>query len=150
MQAQDGSTILVRGSSIVGGTLSTVGTGTIQLGINASLTNVTNAGVIVDLDTVGTTLAGTLTNRGSIVCQYTLGDGGSLTLNGNVTLNGGGSVTLVDRYGFNGTGTLTNVDNTITGYGNGALGDKPDRYRQWGGGRDRRQRQRPDAGCRSG
>ena len=123
MQAQDGSTLLVRGSSIVGGTLSTVGTGTIQLGINSSLTNVTNAGAIVDLDTVATTLAGTVTNRGSIVCQYTLGDGGSFTLNGDVTLNGGGSVTLVDRYGFNGTGTLTNVDNTISGYGNAALGD---------------------------
>ena len=121
MQALDGSTLLVRGSSIVGGTLGTAGTGTIQLN-SGTLTNVTNAGAIVDFNGEVTTLAGTLTNRGTIVCQYTLGDGGLLSLNGDVTLNGGGSITLVDRYGIVGTGTFTNVDNTIMGYGNGALG----------------------------
>ena len=120
MQAMDGSTLLIDEASITGGTLSTSGTGLIQIyrGTDASgFTNVTSTGLLFVDGTVD--LTGTFTNRGSVTFGSNGGNGGiTIATVGDVSLNGGGTITLTSGSDLTGDGgTLTNVDNTIQGFG---------------------------------
>ena len=121
MQAQDGSVLLVRGSGVTGGTLSTSGSGLIQIdrgGQDAGFTNVTSTGSLFVDGTVD--LTGTFTNSGSVTFGGNGGNGG-ITINtlGNVTLNGAGLITMTSGSQITGNGgTLTNTGNTIQGFGN--------------------------------
>ena len=119
MRAMDGSTVLVDEASITGGTLSTSGTGLIQIyrGTDASgFTNVTSTGALFVDGTVD--LTGTFTNRGAVTFGTNGGNGGiTIATVGNVTLNGGGTITMTSGSDIAGAGgTLTNVDNTIQGF----------------------------------
>ncbi len=117
---------LQNGVTIVGGTLSTSGSGLIHSigGQSATLQNLTNAGNYqVDNNSV-TNLVGTITNNGNI----NLASGGGVTdlvlSTGNVTLNGTGTLTMSNNpnnfiFGAAGTDTLTvGSGQTISGAGN--------------------------------
>ncbi|HKV80454.1 MAG TPA: hypothetical protein VJP02_20055 [Candidatus Sulfotelmatobacter sp.] len=127
IQALNGSTVLNQAGIIMGGTLTTSGTGIIQtVGSNPTLENLTNAGTYQILPGGDTTLVGAIHNTGSFLIGSTTG-GSQIIINGPVTLSGGGSVTMVDS---------ANPFNTITSFtpgsqltnqqiirGTGAIGD---------------------------
>ncbi|MGH8164160.1 MAG: hypothetical protein ACREP1_07505, partial [Rhodanobacteraceae bacterium] len=111
------------GAVIIGGTLETNGSGEIHNLNSATLTSLTNAGTFIGDDSSITTIAGTITNKGSISLNSTA-NATDLVLDGNVTLDGGGLLNLVRSARVGGSGILTNVDNTIQGETrNGSLGN---------------------------
>ncbi len=113
--ALDGSEVqLSNGATIMGGTLTTAGTGVIRSLNTATLVSLTNAGVFEVTNNTAVNLVGTITNRGSILIDST-GDSTDLVLSGDLTLNGGGSVTLLSAGRIGGSGVLINVDNKIVG-----------------------------------
>ena len=128
IEARNGSRAELISTTIIGGTLNTVGSGVVtttgfRTMTGAILNNVTNTGNIVLSGSSALSLFNTLTNRGTIALNGS-GDGKAIIfVNENVTLNGGGSITLSDTLtngsefanNINGEGTLTNVDNTISG-----------------------------------
>ena len=115
ISALDGSIVqLTNGASVVGGTLTTDGSGAIHIAGSASLTSLTNTGAIIGDNGSTTTIAGSLVNSGSISVN-SVGSFTDLTLNGDVTLSGGGTVNLDNAARFRGSGILTNVDNIIQG-----------------------------------
>ena len=120
ISALDGSEVRLNSLvSIVGGTLSTEGTGVIRNASSASLTNLTIAGNFIGNDGSGTTLNGTITNTGTISLNSTATKT-TLGILGNVSLTGGGTVNLANSFShFTGrfNDRLTNVDNIIQGAG---------------------------------
>jgi hypothetical protein len=118
---------LANGVSITGGTLSTSGTGQFINLNTATLTNLTNAGAFVGDNSSITTIAGTITNNGSISLNSTA-NATDLVLAGNVTLTGGGTINLKKSDRIRGSGILTNVNNVIHGetnsgsFGNNKIG----------------------------
>ncbi len=77
--------ILIHNAPITGGTLTTVGTGSIHV-INGSISNVTNSGAfIVDNGGVGT-MGGTITNSGTMTIASTA-NATILQITGNTTLD---------------------------------------------------------------
>ncbi len=124
--ALNGSIVqLTAGASVVGGTLSTAGTGVVQAnsGNNTSifLTDLTNAGTLVGINDSDITLAGTITNSGSITTASTTTVTDIIIAAGGVTLNGGGTVTFSTsndgiKAAVNGA-RLTNVNNLMRGLG---------------------------------
>ena len=123
--ALDGSVIqLTAQANIVGGTLSTAGSGVIQANSSANtsifLTDLTIAGALVAINDSDVTLAGTITNTGSITSAATSSVTDLVIAAGGVTLTGGGTVTLsTSNDGIRAvTGArLTNVNNLIQGQG---------------------------------
>ena len=114
---------LENGAQVVGGTLTSIGTGFIgSLGGGAKLQSVTNAGTYVTTDGSSTTLAGTITNNGSMQLNST-GSPTQLLISGNVTLTGSGALTLSNNANnviagaSAGNEVLTNTS-TIQGAGN--------------------------------
>jgi hypothetical protein len=120
--ALDGSEVqLVNNAAIIGGTLSTVGSGVIRNIGAASLTSLTIAGSFIGNDNTFTTIAGTITNTGNI--SLNAGNNvADLILNGNVTLTGSGTITLEGFDRILGSGVLTNANNTIRGWSNTGYG----------------------------
>ena len=124
IQALDASTVQLSNSvSILGGTLSTSGTGSIQVvgSQTATLTNVTNQGSLMVLNNAFLDTVGTLTNSGTIMLNST-GNNTDLHLVADTTLNGNGTVILSalssnSRIAGDGPFRLTNVSNTIEGRG---------------------------------
>ncbi len=123
-QALDTSTVnLVNGANVVGATLTTAGSGTVNV-FNSTLTNVTNNGSLVTPNGYTQYLTGTLTNNGTdtIVGGYynTYGQlTGPVTLAGTGTLNLGGAGSNLALYAQNPGDRLTiNAGATITGAGN--------------------------------
>lgn len=116
ISALDGSEVrLSNGAFITGGTLTTAGTGAIHNFNTATLTSLTNAGSFIGNNGSSTTIAGTITNLGTILIDST-GSFTDLFTSGDVTLNGGGFLTLSNAARVRGNGgILTNVDNTIEG-----------------------------------
>jgi hypothetical protein len=113
--------------TISGGTIKTSGGGIIQTpgGNSSGLMNVTNSGTFAVQNNGSTTLAGTLTNTGTVQLN-SAGNFTELRLNGNVSLTGAGTVTMGNNsnnliFGNVATDVLTNVNNTIQGAGN--IGD---------------------------
>ena len=126
ISALDGSEVrLSNGTVVTGGTFTTAGTGAIHNFDTTTLISITNAGSFIGNNGSTTTIAGTLTNTGTILID-SIGSFTDLFLNGDVTLNGGGVLTLsnADRVRGDG-GILTNVDNTIQGEtsNSGSLGN---------------------------
>jgi hypothetical protein len=125
IEALDGSRVrLGVGVSIVGGTLSTVGTGEIRIDTSNSavLSNLSNTGNIVLGNLATLTIDGTIDNSGSI---STDSFGNTTVLRASATgatLTGGGEVNLQNASAAGidaeGGGRLTNTDNTIRGFGN--------------------------------
>ncbi len=125
IEALTGSEVqLTSGVSIVGGTLSTTGTGIVRANSSQDvfLTTLTNSGTLLADNNSDLGLAGTITNSGSITITST-GSATDIEIQSDgVTLTGGGTVTLAggDFAGINSalTGTrLTNVNNLIQGRG---------------------------------
>ena len=128
IEARNASRAELISTTIIGGTLNTMGSGVVtttgfRTMTGAILNNVTNTGNIVLSGSSSLSLFNTLTNSGTIALNG-FGDGkASIIVNESVTLNGGGSITLSDTLtngsefanNINGEGTLTNVDNTISG-----------------------------------
>jgi len=120
-----GSTVVIQGATINGGTLSTSNGGVVQGAAqnNATLNNVTNTGTYAVVNLSSTTIEGTITNSGTIQLTST-GSIPQLIVGGsNVTLTGGGTVTLNNWsgnqiFGSVASDVLTNVNNTIQGSGN--------------------------------
>ena len=120
IQALAGSTVVVDGYAISGGTLISAGSGiftTLGGSGNPSLSDLTNNGNYQIVGSGSTTIAGTINNLGTIQVN------GGLFVNGNATLKGG-SVPIAWPSGsiltLSGTATLTNQSNIA---GSGAIGD---------------------------
>ena len=126
IEALDGSEVLLTTNArIVGGVLSTAGTGQFRVAANqnAFLEDLTLNGSLVAEDLSDTEISGTINNTGSIDIAST---GGATDLEidaGGATLSGGGTVTLSGtNAGISenvpGVQTLTIADQTIQGSGN--------------------------------
>ena len=107
IQALNGSEVqILGGTSLMGGTLNTVGTGVIRtLGNSATFANLTNAGVFRISNGTDATFLGTINNTGNIIVNGT-GNFTDFIVNGNLTLQGGGMVTLMGAGQIRGGGTL--------------------------------------------
>ena len=113
--ALDASVVqLVSGATVVGGTLSTTGTGVIRNVNTATLDTLTNAGNFIANNGSNTNLLGTITNTGTMLINST-GSFTDVVLGGLLTLNGGGVVTLSNADRIFGSGILINVNNLIQG-----------------------------------
>ena len=107
IQALNGSEVqILGGTSFMGGTLNTSGTGVIRtLGNSATFANLTNAGVFRISNGTDATFLGTINNTGNIIVNAT-GNFTDFIVNGNLTLQGGGMVTLMGAGQIRGGGTL--------------------------------------------
>ena len=114
IEALTGSTTQINGTTVKGGTLTTVGIGIIDV-FNSSTLNaltISTASNVNMPDISSTTVVGTITDNGTL----TLNSGGNNTdfkLSGNVTLVGTGTLTMSNNsnnriYDPSGTHTLTN------------------------------------------
>jgi hypothetical protein len=136
--AAGGSTVSLINADILGGTLSTSGTGTIQTlknggGFTTSTLDGSNAAVIntglLSVNAITTLdIVGAISNSGTIVLEEATGPSAGLVATGPTTLTGAGVVMLGDGANDTITGaaasdTLTNVGNTITGGGQLGAGD---------------------------
>ncbi len=115
-----GSTVVLNGGSVSGGTLTTTGGGIIEEEGSTTLTNVTiSAGSTFNvLDNQAVNLgAGTITNNGALN-ENSIGDNTFINIAGSTTLAGTGTLTLSNRINnlIQGGGTLTNQE-TIQGSG---------------------------------
>jgi hypothetical protein len=123
--ANAGGAVVVDGATITGGTLSALGTGVNAASViaenGAVLSGITTNGTIQIPNNNGASLAGTVTNNGSLQVNST-GYATYLYINGNTTLNGSGTIVLSNNpnnymRGASGTELLTNNGNTIEGSG---------------------------------
>jgi hypothetical protein len=120
IEAQDGGTVVIAGSRILGGTLDTDGTGVIDLRNSGVLSDLRNDGTVrIDNAQTGR-LQGTVENFGEIVMTST-GSSTSLLMLGDVTLTGPGLLTSSNSigntiYGTPSTSVLTQgAEHTIRG-----------------------------------
>ena len=121
IDAQATSTVVVTGSAtVVGGTMTTDGSGTIDVGAGSTFTNVRNTGTVQQDNNQATVVTGTLTNDG----RWALNSAGNLTdldCIGGATLGGSGSVVLSDnpnnRILTDNTRCTNAVSHTIRGAG---------------------------------
>ena len=126
IEALNGSEVLLTNNAdIVGGVLSTDGTGQFRVGVsqNAFLEDLTLNGSLVADNNSDTGISGTINNTGSIQIVSTLNQTDLEVAAGGATLTGGGTVTLSGGNAgindvINGTQTLTIGDQTIQGVGN--------------------------------
>lgn len=125
IEALTGSEIrLITGARIVGGVLTTTGTGVVTstVSANVELEDLTFSGDFISGNNSDTRITGTINNTGSITINST-GNQTDLEVNvGGATLTGGGTVTLTGPFAgiddATGTQTLTIGDQTIQGEGN--------------------------------
>jgi hypothetical protein len=118
----------LNGSTITGGTLNTASGGT-MFGGNSTLSGVTisSGSTVTAQDNTTTTLAGTITNNGTIAMK-SAGDNTDLVIgSGTVSNTGGGSITMSNfvqnRIFSTSGGTLVNdTNNTIQGAGQIGVG----------------------------
>lgn len=125
IEAQNGSTVRLSNASIIGGTLSTSGTGVISVDANSNslVQDLTLAGDVQVLNNTDLALSGAINNTGSI----TINNLGNLTdievQSSGATLTGGGVITLQGTTDFSrimgvaGSPTLTIANQTIQGRG---------------------------------
>ena len=126
INATSGSTVaLVEGATVTGGNLTSDDTSKIT-GTNVTLNNVTltSGSTYKQVDGTGTTLAGTITNNGTIFLNAYSGSE-KLAISGDVVLNGTGTISMGAGYHYNinyitgsSSNSLTIGENqTITGCG---------------------------------
>jgi hypothetical protein len=128
--ANAGTVAFLNNTTISGGTLNAVSSGTIGTAQNNNATldgssqgPLTNAGVYVGANNTATNVEGTIVNTGTFAITAN-GNATFWTVLGQATLTGGGTISLATgsngntAYVYqNGTSTLTNVNNTIQGVG---------------------------------
>jgi major membrane immunogen (membrane-anchored lipoprotein) len=124
IEALDGSEVQLSGGNIVGGTLSTSGSGVIRNVFGgATLQNLTLSGLFAHDNSTTITLQGTFTNNGTYQMNSTPFDDTVLSINGDVTLQGSGTVTMSNTlrnkiFGTASTDRLTHAaGHTIQGAG---------------------------------
>jgi hypothetical protein len=119
IQALNGSTVQLEGYTFTGGTLTTSGTGTLQIVNSTYFNNITNNGTFQVLAGNPTIFEGTIVNNGTFNAPN-----GGYQINGNVTLKGAGTVTggnaALFHSAFVGGGTLT-LQQPLSG--GGSIGD---------------------------
>ena len=120
VNAQNSSEVELTGATVIGGALTTAGTGVVRNIGTATLNNLTNSGAFAANNNTNTNLVGTINNAGNIALN-SAGNNTNLIIQGDVTLGGGGTVTLTNTtanriYGATNTDRLTN-NNTISGAG---------------------------------
>lgn len=94
IQALDGSTVQLYGLTVVGGTLTTSGSGSLQcIGNGPTLDGVTLTGTLTVLDSKCLTLKNTITNGGTLSVA-SAGSETDLILGSDVTLDGTGTLAL--------------------------------------------------------
>ena len=129
IEAQDTSTVELSGVTVVGGELTSTGTGEVR-GIGAVTLDasggLTNSGLYAIANNQSTTAIGALTNTGTIRLDSTGANTNFIVGGSDLTLNGGGTISLSSDtssriYGVPNTVRLTNEDNLIEGAGE--LGD---------------------------
>jgi hypothetical protein len=128
----NGGVVQVNGSTIQGGTLNTLGGGTLETapGFNSTLDGSTHGALTISAgstytssNTAVTNILGTIADKGTIQVNGGSGANGSLNLTGAATLSGGGVVALATATGggsaiISGSGqTLTNSGDVIEGTG---------------------------------
>jgi hypothetical protein len=126
ISAGNGSSVTLVSSTILGGTISSVGTGTIQIADRGSLLDsatspMTLAATVDIVNNQYLSVQGTIANTGAINLQ-SVGNDTRLRLNANTVLTGGGPITLSDNSqnlidAATSGSTLTNVSSTISGAG---------------------------------
>ena len=120
--AEDGD-VELKNCTIQGGRLATVGQGTMRVAGGSKLDRVTNEANVEVLEDAVLTLAGILTNTGSVtLLDHVSGTAPKIYCLGfEVSLVGGGAVVMTDPdnqiYGNYTTTHLVNQDNTIQGHG---------------------------------
>lgn len=127
IEAGDASTVALFGSAVIsGGTLTSTGTGSIEVESSqtATISNVTNAGTINQRNNSDFFADGNIDNQGEINIINGFNNT-EFIVDTNTELSGGGTLTLggpsssasriVDQSGAD--GVITNVDNTIQGIG---------------------------------
>ncbi len=90
------STVAVTAATVVDGTMTTSGVGTINVAGGATFTNVTNTGAVAQANGQPTTVTGTLTNNGTWSLNST-GANTDLTCFGGATLAGSGSIAMTNN-----------------------------------------------------
>jgi hypothetical protein len=93
IEAQDKSAVAISGATVVNGTMTTSGSGTINAGGGSVFANVTNTGAVQEANSQSVAISGTLTNNST----WSLNSMGNLTdlqCNGGATLGGSGSVVM--------------------------------------------------------
>ncbi len=117
------STVEVDQASIVGGLLTSEGSGAIRaaVGTSGTLASIHNTGQLLLPNGANFVLIGTITNEGTFQLESS-GSGSDLIVGGTVTLTGGGTITFGNHvnnrlYGDAATDSLINEDNTIQGAG---------------------------------
>ncbi len=125
IEAQTGSTVRLTNATVVGGVLSTSGTGlfSVDSSTNSFLENLTFSGNMDVLNNTDLGFSGTINNTGSIsvanignITNIEIQTGGaSLTGGGTITLQGSNNNSRID--GVAGSPTLTIADQTIQGRG---------------------------------
>ena len=119
IRALNGSTVQLEGYTFTGGTLTTSGTGTLQVVNTTYFNNVTNNGTFQVLAGNPTIFQGTIVNNGTFNAPN-----GGYQIDGNVTLKGTGTVTGGNaglfHSSFLGGGTLT-LQQPLSG--GGSIGD---------------------------
>jgi len=130
--AGNGSRVSLQGADLIGGTLESVGSGTIKTykggpnTLDGTASALDNQAKVVVQNGTALTLQGAIVNSGRF---QLVGSSAATTLtigSGSATLSGGGNVLMNDSarnviVGATSAATLTNVDNVITGAGD--LGD---------------------------
>ena len=119
IEAQDGGTVSIVGSRILGGTLDTDGTGVIDLRTNGVLSNLRNDGLVQIANAQSGRLQGTIQNFGEIALD-SVGSFTQLRLLGDVTLSGPGLLSGSNRtnnaiFGTPNTTLTQGADHTIRG-----------------------------------
>lgn len=133
LSAATGSEVGLQGVHVIGGSLTTAGTGVISMaGTGGALDGLAHAlankGQLTIDDGALVTIEGQVTNSGAMELAsagHSTGlvvgaAGASLGGKGQVTLGGSGELARI--YGFSSSAVLTNLDNTITGTGMIGLG----------------------------
>jgi hypothetical protein len=119
IKALDGGTALLEGEIYTGGTLTTVGTGVIQLTGGTVLNGLSNSGLVQVSSNIGD-LQNTVTNTGTLQLLS-----GTLSMLGNVTLAGSGSLIMSGTSFLNQNGAGGSLTNQQLIHGAGTLNDLP-------------------------
>lgn len=120
IEALNGSSVSIAAAGVSGGTLTTAGTGAVNI-FGSTLTGITNTGLINVPNGQLCALTGTITNNANVSLS-SIGSNTDLRMDSDVSLTGGGTVNMGDLLTNRirsdvPTRRLTNVNNTIRGSG---------------------------------
>jgi len=123
IEALNGSSVLLNGGTISGGTLASSGTGSFQVisgTLDGTSSVVTNSGAFIVAEQNDLTLQGTINNSGVIALDSS---GGCLSLDKPTTIEGAGVVTMTSANCFSASASSNILTNKSTIEGAGSIGD---------------------------